>query len=544
MDCWGVLELERDADERSIKRQYARLLKTNRPDDDPAAFQALRTAYEQALDRARSRVKDDENDDPDDVETVDAWSVESSVQQPVLEIAPAERTMPSLEKVETVVRPAVEISWYEQARLTTPQNLESQHELARDQGYDEEFQQHLVKRCLLEPDEHFELIHIAVDRLQWLTPWQTVTLRPHQTQRLTQALLDSTLPTMRALLAGHQEREFLDTLKSLEQQPWLSSLDQHDQLEHWTMTLLLNTDDWSASLFERISGLFNWDQKHDVHSGTPSLWMHLIERCEKKEFVRRQRQLLASPLDSSAACAAHLILEPAPIREQLRIARNCDDSVWEDCNRLAFDLSQRHSDLIELFPNADLYGWQKRRDQLAFSPYARIYIASVGLGLTALYSQAPNGKAVWEDVFFSFVTVPILMMLAFYIGLSIWRPVKQWMKPLDLRLSERLLPEALSWPGYQAMILGHGIPVAVFGSIYARAGPGPLAIYVAVLLAWIYLSPYRLSLIRDAIRAKTGGWERLKGVASMNIGKWVMLLLGLMFAFVIAVIVFGPGPAR
>ncbi len=49
MDCWGVLELDHDADERSIKRQYSRLLKTTRPDDDPVAFQTLRTAYEQAL---------------------------------------------------------------------------------------------------------------------------------------------------------------------------------------------------------------------------------------------------------------------------------------------------------------------------------------------------------------------------------------------------------------------------------------------------------------------------------------------------------------
>lgn len=62
MDCWSVLNIERDADERSIKRQYARLLKTTRPDDDPAAFQNLRDAYEQALSRARSRVNDEEDE--------------------------------------------------------------------------------------------------------------------------------------------------------------------------------------------------------------------------------------------------------------------------------------------------------------------------------------------------------------------------------------------------------------------------------------------------------------------------------------------------
>lgn len=44
-----VLELEQGADERTIKRAYARLLRGNRPDDDPEAFQRLHEAYQTAL---------------------------------------------------------------------------------------------------------------------------------------------------------------------------------------------------------------------------------------------------------------------------------------------------------------------------------------------------------------------------------------------------------------------------------------------------------------------------------------------------------------
>ncbi|MCD9085296.1 J domain-containing protein [Stenotrophomonas sp. SY1] len=44
-----VLELEQGADERAIKRAYARLLRGNRPDDDPEAFQRLHEAYQTAL---------------------------------------------------------------------------------------------------------------------------------------------------------------------------------------------------------------------------------------------------------------------------------------------------------------------------------------------------------------------------------------------------------------------------------------------------------------------------------------------------------------
>lgn len=53
MSPWQYFDLEADADERSIKRAYAKRLKSTRPDDDREAFQALREQYQQALALAR-----------------------------------------------------------------------------------------------------------------------------------------------------------------------------------------------------------------------------------------------------------------------------------------------------------------------------------------------------------------------------------------------------------------------------------------------------------------------------------------------------------
>lgn len=53
MSQWEILGIEPSADERVIKRAYAQRLKVARPDEDPKQFQALRTAYEYALDTAR-----------------------------------------------------------------------------------------------------------------------------------------------------------------------------------------------------------------------------------------------------------------------------------------------------------------------------------------------------------------------------------------------------------------------------------------------------------------------------------------------------------
>ncbi|WP_152985272.1 J domain-containing protein [Stenotrophomonas beteli] len=48
-DWMTLLGLEADADERAIKRAYARRLRVTRPEDDPVAFQRLYQAYQAAL---------------------------------------------------------------------------------------------------------------------------------------------------------------------------------------------------------------------------------------------------------------------------------------------------------------------------------------------------------------------------------------------------------------------------------------------------------------------------------------------------------------
>lgn len=64
-DAWALLGIAETADERAVKRAYAKQLKKTRPEDDPVAFQTLRTAYERALSMAsylRSQAPYDETE--------------------------------------------------------------------------------------------------------------------------------------------------------------------------------------------------------------------------------------------------------------------------------------------------------------------------------------------------------------------------------------------------------------------------------------------------------------------------------------------------
>ncbi|PKB22205.1 hypothetical protein CLU91_2596 [Janthinobacterium sp. 64] len=55
---WAILGTEPTGDERALKRAYAKRLKVTRPEDDPAAFQELREAYEYALRHAHLFAKE------------------------------------------------------------------------------------------------------------------------------------------------------------------------------------------------------------------------------------------------------------------------------------------------------------------------------------------------------------------------------------------------------------------------------------------------------------------------------------------------------
>lgn len=60
MDFWNVLQLAPTTDVRAIKKAYAVLLKQNRPDDNPAGFQQLHGAYQDALCWAEDRLDEED----------------------------------------------------------------------------------------------------------------------------------------------------------------------------------------------------------------------------------------------------------------------------------------------------------------------------------------------------------------------------------------------------------------------------------------------------------------------------------------------------
>lgn len=264
VNCWSVLELDSDADERSIKRQYARLLKTNRPDEDPAAFQRLREAYEQAIAQARNRSAVFEEATPP------APQAESAAAPPVLygTVEPA----PSRESIERAVLDGV-----------TPANIAEQWQQATERGYDVSFQQQLMLRCLRDPWANLAFLAWGAEHRQWLTPWQSVPINPAQQQLLADILLDHLFDELCGSLELGEERAFLQRLDQHLPQPWLRGVDQRITLQVRLLELFAEQPHWSPALFDRVCQRFGWADDNATVPVSDALWQDLLERCNRRD---------------------------------------------------------------------------------------------------------------------------------------------------------------------------------------------------------------------------------------------------------------------
>ncbi|EGH41613.1 heat shock protein DnaJ, partial [Pseudomonas syringae pv. pisi str. 1704B] len=294
IDCWSVLELNNDADERSIKRQYARLLKVNRPDEDPVAFQNLRDAYEEALQRARSRADEDD--------------------QPVMLRQP----LPAPLLTTTVIEQSDGMDWLQQVRQTTAQNLPEQQQLAMEHGQAERFQQLLLLECLNDSARRVELIKAAFQHLRWLTVWQSIHISSYQQHALAEAILREAFEAFSALIESGQHARFIEELQTLEQQPWLTELERREHLQCRCMVLLIASPHVTSDLLEQARAVFGWNLQQNLHPGPEDLWQTLRQRYEEVEYAEHLQRLLDAKPSTAEGKAAHLMFKPPRLAARIR----------------------------------------------------------------------------------------------------------------------------------------------------------------------------------------------------------------------------------
>ncbi|EPM3149973.1 hypothetical protein ACTV1L_000397 [Cronobacter turicensis] len=546
MRALEILGLAPGADERAIKRAYARLLKGCRPDDDPQGFQQLRDAYEEALEQARRGVADDEDDydeydadeEHDDDSEADARR-EADAPPLTPHFSEPEPASPQSERV----RRAPVYAPPRTAALIdglNEENLNARWLTAQEAGEARIFEEAVLTRCLwhLAPDEHAFAAR-AQALFQWLTPGQRLTPDAAQQNRLRTVLLAPYAEQMQAALEEGHDARYIACLRALANTPWLQSYDGQRQLQQLALTLLDAQPDWSPDRFAALCTLFHWDETRGERPDLPELWAQVIARDEDERLYAQLAAQRDAPGDSPAHRAAQMVLRVQDEDARMLAGLDYTDEDWDECARLNDLLALGHPALIPRFAGADIHAWQQTYHKLneAHGPMLRsiwlvgMMMATFGWMLPAVY----DGTITPWGVVLRVLVAPVVAMVVGIFPLVLWRGLARPFSDRDAALSERLLPRFIySRRRKRWRLFAHVIPFCVV-SIVIAAICGRLAMWVFVIvtlsLAWtdLWRYPGALRRYRKPSAPKRGGLK-----------KQVLLVL-LFFAIITGVRVLLPG---
>lgn len=516
MNCWTILGLRADADERTIKRSYAALLKVHRPDEDLDAFQRLRGAYEQALMIARRRAEEQDEDD-----------------SPVFAAADAGRAgdaglVAELERPKTQVDEAEVAQAQMRASLVdlAPPVLEAIAAQAQTDGRLALFERCLLERCLIDSEQGYSAAQWALARLGWLTPWQEASLPSLQLDGLANRLLATELHGLHALLAEGDEQAFLEHVAALHEQGWLQPFDLRAHFNRQLVDILLAVAQWSQPFFKALCTRCGWDELQASQAGWLREWDQLLRRGELEGLEERlhARMALRRP-DTAQARAAWLLLKPLKAGQRRRLVDRFSEADWRACEILDDCLTKEAPEVLPRMAPDGLLDWRKWRDG---PDWRRTDVFLILLMFVPCWLSLSEIVIDHDPILVLFSLAgaamsAVMANLGLYFLQHLWGPVARLLAGLDVALSSLLLPRDRVCEGRGFLLLRHGIPCAgiTAAAVLIGALKGPLSAAAVGILSGTLTLAYVNFVFR--VGSPWGVFRRFLGRFSRL---WRMLKLG------------------
>lgn len=269
MSCWTVLGLSADADVRTIKRQYAVLLKQTRPDDDPEGFQRLRDAYEQALAYKEWQQYHEQNQDEEQEQGIEeSWDLTGLTVVEVDALQLATRSLDGL----------------------SVEELNHRHAVTLEQGCAHFFEDTVLHHCIEHPETSQTLVDWAIPTFFWFSAWQRLELDEISIDLLLDQQRARIAQPMRDALEREDVDGFLQAYARCADFNWLA-IQQHQEWFNRALShLLLDAPVWFPEIFERVRTGQGW---HGC-TGNPcpdGEWQRLLARQNAPLFLAHQQQL-------------------------------------------------------------------------------------------------------------------------------------------------------------------------------------------------------------------------------------------------------------
>ncbi|PWY37440.1 J domain-containing protein [Pseudomonas sp. RW409] len=461
MSCWEFLGLAPGADTRSIKRQYALLLKQHRPDEDPQGFQRLREAYEQALDWSH-------NDDFMALEAPEVVLLE---------------TLPPFEQVPVSSGPSIGQQLAAQLlENASVANLADRYQQAKSCYCAHEFEVQLLSLCLDDTEQAMELSQWGLEHFHWLNLWLRDDHPALPLQALEQLLARTYLrieTTLCRLLDLGQAEAFSNMFLNLSKAEWLRPLERHDWLNAMLARTLLASWFWSEDLFETICVQQGW-KSTGSHSRCPHPeWEQLLERSHHHGFIVEQRRLAKLDLRNPQCRAAKMLFAPLTHEQRHLLARRFMEADWNACRFLSARILTQYPHLCREMPEGDPYFWRAWEGAGSTWP---MYAALAGMGVGQIIGDQLNSTNAMASSLGAALFWMAMMAIPMVVVLWLWIPVADRHWSLDQRWTQRLSPW-LSPRRPAPMFLRQILPCWVMGlAVWAASGTCGLLGYGVTLL--------------------------------------------------------------
>lgn len=431
MTCWDVLGLSSDADSRTIKRQYATLLKKTRPDDDADGFQRLREAYEEALN----------------------WQQWAQEQDTI---------------TEAVVPTAI-----------AADTLQEHYQQAMAAGLGLEFEVALLKRCISDDEISEEDRSWAFDTFQWLSAWQRLELPQDLIDALTNRSKKALHYSLALAMAQRDEPGFLAAYAARFDQPWLKHPAHTLWFNQMLATLLTESHFWSPTIFEAVRAGQNW--YGGEHACPADEWQHLLRRQQGPVYLAHQRALAVTAPDTPQQRAARLLLAPMSLGQRRAFAQRLSEHDWEACRTLAATLKADHPEVALAMPGGTPYFWQDW--ETAFDTWPLLLAIVLGCLAGALF-QAPWQAGALVGTAGDASAWSMAYMAVGALAWQVWRPLAHRLRVLDeslaAKLPRRLCPTRLPLLPVRDLIPGAAMSIAVSLQFGPVAGLTLVAVLAAI----------------------------------------------------------------